>query len=128
VLVLVRHGESTANAAGLLLGRTDAQLTAKGRTQAASVRALLHVPVHSLRSSPLARARSTAALLDLDLPTEIDDRWIEVDYGEFEGQPLSDVPGARAWPRSTSASPRHATSSSAPAGRGPGRPMVTWSW
>jgi broad specificity phosphatase PhoE len=94
VLVLVRHGESTANAAGLLLGRTDAQLTEKGRSQAASVRALLHLPVHSLRSSPLARARSTAALLDLDLPTEIDDRWIEVDYGEFEGQPLSDVPAA----------------------------------
>ena len=99
MLVLVRHGESIANAAGLLLGRTDAELTEKGRAQAASVRALLHAPVHSLRSSPLARARSTAALLGLDLPTEIDDRWIEVDYGEFEGQPLSDVPAAvwREW-------------------------------
>jgi broad specificity phosphatase PhoE len=30
VLILVRHGESTANAEGLLLGRTDALLTENG--------------------------------------------------------------------------------------------------
>jgi broad specificity phosphatase PhoE len=92
MLILVRHGESTANAAGLLLGRTDAPLTEKGRAQAASVRRLLHAPVAQLRSSPLGRARDTAALLGLDAPVEIDDRWIEVDYGEYECQPLRDIP------------------------------------
>jgi broad specificity phosphatase PhoE len=92
VLILVRHGESTANAQGLLLGRTDVELTEEGRAQAASVRALLHAPVRSLRSSPLTRARTTAALLGYDVQIEIDDRWIEVDYGEFECQPLTDVP------------------------------------
>jgi broad specificity phosphatase PhoE len=96
VLILVRHGESTANAQGLLLGRTDAELTEAGMAQAAAVRRLLHHPVHALRSSPLSRARSTAALLDLMVPTEIDERWIEVDYGEFECQPLSDIP-AEVW-------------------------------
>jgi broad specificity phosphatase PhoE len=96
VLILVRHGESTANAEGLLLGRTDAVLTAKGRIQAAGVRHLLTTPIRTLRSSPLIRARTTADLLDLGLPTEIDDRWIEVDYGEFEAQPLSGVP-AEVW-------------------------------
>jgi broad specificity phosphatase PhoE len=96
VLILVRHGESTANAQGLLLGRTDAELTPKGRVQAAAVRRLLTTPVASLRSSPLKRARVTADLLGLDLVPEIDDRWIEVDYGEFEAQPLSDVP-ATVW-------------------------------
>ena len=36
MLILVRHGESVANAQGLLLGRTDAELTELGRTQAAA--------------------------------------------------------------------------------------------
>jgi probable phosphoglycerate mutase len=92
MLVLVRHGESTGNAQGLLLGRTDAQLTEKGRAQAGSVRHLLHAPVNALRTSPLARARDTAALLGLDRAAEVDARWIEVDYGEFECQPLRDIP------------------------------------
>jgi probable phosphoglycerate mutase len=92
VLLLVRHGESTANAQGLLLGRTDAELTDKGRDQATAVRRLLHDPVTQVRSSPLTRATDTAALLALEVPTELDARWIEVDYGEFECQPLRDVP------------------------------------
>jgi broad specificity phosphatase PhoE len=96
VLVLVRHGESVANAQGLLLGRTDAALTGTGRAQAAAVRPLLPGPVAELRSSPLARARDTAALLDLGLPLVIDERWVEVDYGEFECQPLRDIP-ATVW-------------------------------
>ena len=102
MLILVRHGESSANAQGLLVGRTDAALTELGRAQAASVHELLHGPVHSLRTSPLRRARNTAAALDLGLPAEVDDRWIEVDYGEYECQPLRDVPADvwREWRRS----------------------------
>jgi probable phosphoglycerate mutase len=102
MLILVRHGESSANAQGLLVGRTDAELTAKGRAQAASVRQLLGAPVHALRTSPLRRARDTATLLDLGVPVEVDARWIEVDYGEYECQPLRDVPADvwREWRRS----------------------------
>jgi broad specificity phosphatase PhoE len=92
MLILVRHGESEANAQGLLLGRTDVALTEKGRAQAASVRQLLHDPVNALRSSPLVRARNTAALLAIELPLVIDERWVEVDYGEYECQPLRDIP------------------------------------
>ena len=57
MLILVRHGESMANAQGLLLGRTDAELTETGRAQAAAVPSLLERPVVELRSSPLRRAR-----------------------------------------------------------------------
>jgi probable phosphoglycerate mutase len=96
VLILVRHGESTANAQGLLLGRTDAELTEAGRAQSVAVGELLPAAVLSLRTSPLARARTTAALLGLAVAPEIDDRWIEVDYGEFECQPLAEVP-AEVW-------------------------------
>jgi broad specificity phosphatase PhoE len=101
MLILVRHGESSANAQGLLVGRTDADLTEKGWAQAVSVRQLLSAPVLSLRTSPLRRARDTAAALDLGLPVEVDARWIEVDYGEYDCQPLSDVPADvwREWRR-----------------------------
>jgi broad specificity phosphatase PhoE len=92
VLILVRHGESEANAQGLLLGRTDAPLTEKGRAQAIAVRPLLTDPVRQLRSSPLGRARDTAALLQTDRAVEIDERWVEVDYGAYECQPLREVP------------------------------------
>ncbi len=44
VLVLVRHGQATANAAGLLLGRSDAPLTAEGRRQAEALGAYLAAP------------------------------------------------------------------------------------
>jgi probable phosphoglycerate mutase len=92
VLILVRHGESVANAQGLLLGRTDAELTETGRAQAAAVPTLLERPVVELRSSPLCRAVDTAELFGLGLPVIVDERWIEVDYGEFECQPLGDIP------------------------------------
>ncbi len=98
MLILVRHGESTANAAGLLLGRTDAPLTELGRAQAVAARNNLPERVSRLISSPLARARDTATLLEVGCPVEIDDRWIEVDYGEHEGKALRDVP-ADIWSR-----------------------------
>jgi broad specificity phosphatase PhoE len=98
VLILVRHGESVANAQGLLLGRTDAELTDSGRAQAVAARALVCDPVAEVRTSPLRRARDTAALLDLGVPATVDERWVEVDYGAFECQPLGDIP-AEVWQR-----------------------------
>jgi broad specificity phosphatase PhoE len=98
VLILVRHGESEANARGLLLGRTDAALTELGRAQVVAARALVRDPVADVRTSPLSRARDTAALLELAPPVTVDERWVEVDYGEFECQPLGDIP-AEVWQR-----------------------------
>ena len=51
-----------------------------------------------MRSSPLRRALDTAELLALAPPVTVDARWIEVDYGEFEGQPLGGIP-AEVWRR-----------------------------
>jgi probable phosphoglycerate mutase len=98
VLILVRHGESVANAQGLLLGRTDAELTDEGRAQAQRARSLLEGPVAEVRSSPLLRARDTADLLALGPPVTVDEAFIEVDYGEFECQPLGGIP-AEVWQR-----------------------------
>ncbi len=91
MLILVRHGESTGNAEGLLLGRIDAPLTDRGLAQARSLAPEMD-GVARVVSSPLARARATAEALGTGLPVEIDERWIEVDYGEFDGRPLGTVP------------------------------------
>ena len=97
MLIVVRHGQTEANAAGQLLGRTDVALTERGRAQAARVAVeLASLPVARVVSSPLVRARETAEAIGL--PVEVDDRWIELDYGEFEGRPFSDVP-AEEWAR-----------------------------
>ncbi len=91
MLVLVRHGQAEGNAAGVLLGRTDSPLTATGRAQAAALGRAIG-PVAALVTSPLARARDTAAALGLGVAAEVDERWIEVDYGELEGRALTAVP------------------------------------
>jgi broad specificity phosphatase PhoE len=95
MLILVRHGESTGNAAGLLLGRLDAPLTDRGLAQARTLGPSME-GVTRIISSPLARARDTADALGTGLPVEIDDRWVEVDYGELDGSPLGAVP-AEVW-------------------------------
>src|SRR5579884_3442596 len=97
MLYLVRHGRTEANAAGLLLGRMESLLTEDGRATVSAMRSLLGTPVR-LVSSPLGRARESAAALGTDLPVELDDRWVELDYGEYDGRRLTDVP-AEVWAR-----------------------------
>lgn len=97
MLIVVRHGQTEANAAGHLLGRSDVALTDLGRRQAERVAsALRHLDIERVVSSPLRRARETAESLGLELT--IDERWIELDYGAFEGLPISEVP-AEEWAR-----------------------------
>jgi broad specificity phosphatase PhoE len=102
VIILVRHGRTDVNARGLLLGRLDPPLDATGERQAKAVAAALS----SLRdprvvTSPLRRAVQTAEAVAAGLavaPT-VDDRWIELDYGDWDGLPLAEVPEStwRAW-------------------------------
>ena len=89
MLILVRHGRTRGNAAGLLQGRIDNPLDEVGILQAEQVAAAIG-PVDRVVSSSLSRARQTAAMFGM--PVTIDDRWIELDYGEADGRPLSDVP------------------------------------
>ena len=93
MLVIVRHGRTDHNAAGLLLGRLDPPLDPLGRDQAVALAAAIG-PVDRVIASPLQRATETAAAFGR--PIEIDERWIEVDYGAYDGMPLGEVP-AEAW-------------------------------
>jgi probable phosphoglycerate mutase len=95
-MLWVRHGETAVNAAGLLLGRGDPPLTALGHEQVAAT-AVLVAAAHPRRilTSPLGRARETAAILAAacgGIPVEVDERAIELDYGDWEGRRLSELP------------------------------------
>jgi len=99
VIVLVRHGRTDANARGLLLGRADPALDEEGRWQAARLAAAVG-PLDGARvvTSPLARCRQTAeTIIAANAPgvaLDVDERWIELDYGAFDGLGAGDVPAA----------------------------------
>lgn len=96
-LIIVRHGRTAFNAQGLLQGRADNPLDEVGHAQAAAVGDHLAPQLDAetmIISSPLVRARATAARIAerAGLDVVVDDRWIEVSYGVYEGVPQRDVP------------------------------------
>ena len=97
MIVLVRHGETTANRDQLLLGRADPPLTARGIRQAAALaRALARSEAPRLLTSPLTRAIQTAAAIGEATRTTpvVDPRLTELDYGEWDERPLTELPAA----------------------------------
>lgn len=89
MLILVRHGQTQANAEARVLGRADPPLTELGLRQATAMAAAVG-SVDRVVASPLARARQTAACFGV--PVEVDERWIELDFGEYDERLLTDVP------------------------------------
>lgn len=89
-LYLVRHGQTAFSARSVYSGQREIPLTAAGREQALRVGARLagaDADVDAVRSSPLSRARDTAAAIAAatGAPLAIDERLIEVGYGPLEG-------------------------------------------
>jgi probable phosphoglycerate mutase len=96
MLILVRHGRTSANAAGLLQGRVDNEIDEVGVQQADQIAAALSRSDQRpdlIVSSPLLRARQTAqASAELTgLEVSVDERWAELDYGDWDGRPISEV-------------------------------------
>ena len=88
MLFIVRHGRTAHNASGLLLGRIDPPLDELGRVQAVALAgAIGHVD--RVITSPLLRTQETAAAFGVE--PIIDERWIELDYGDFDGRPLGEI-------------------------------------
>lgn len=92
-LYVCRHGRTEANASGLLLGRADPELDEVGTVQAEAIARYVPDPA-LIVSSPLTRCRQTADAFGL--PVETDDRLIELDYGDFDLKPLSEI-SAETW-------------------------------
>lgn len=101
-VLLVRHGRSTANTAGVLAGRTPGvNLDERGETQAVELAARL-MPVHldAVVSSPLERTRQTAERLAAGREGtlfEVDERFTECDYGTWSGRPLKSLAEEPLW-------------------------------
>ena len=98
---VVRHGETEWSRARRHTGRTDVALTPRGRIQAGLLHgALDHLAPDRVLTSPLGRARDTAALAGFGSAVD-DERLLEWDYGDAEGRTTSEireeVPGWSVW-------------------------------
>ncbi len=88
MLILVRHGRTASNAAGLLQGRIDPPLDEVGEEQARFVAGSLPTPDRVI-SSPSQRAVQTASAFGIRVET--DQRYMELDYGDLDGSPVADI-------------------------------------
>ena len=102
-VILVRHGRTSANATGVLAGRSRGiRLDDVGTPQAERVGTrLAGVRLVGIVSSPLERCRQTAAAIAAAQPEKpkvtTDRGLLEVDYGEWTGRPLKDLAREKAW-------------------------------
>ncbi len=101
---LVRHGETAWNAELKLCGRTDVELNDAGRRQAERLgERLRRLPSSTIYTSPLKRTVETAEIIrdvaslprheasGVKPPLHVDDRIVELNYGEWEGKKFDEV-------------------------------------
>ena len=102
-VILVRHGRTTANASGVLAGRTaGVRLDETGAAQAQhTAERLAVVPLAAVVTSPLERCRQTArAILKAQQgsPVTASERGItECDYGTWQGRSLRELAKEPLW-------------------------------
>jgi probable phosphomutase (TIGR03848 family) len=102
-VILVRHGRTTANTAGILAGRTrGVRLDDTGVGQAErTAERLAVVPLVAVVTSPLERCRQTARAIvraQEGSPTTATERGItECDYGAWQGRPLKELAKEPLW-------------------------------
>ena len=98
--VLLRHGETPLSVERRFAGRGDIPLTETGRLQAkaAAQRLAARGGIQLIVTSPLQRARLTAEAVAAatGAPVEVDDGWIETNFGAWEG--LSYAEAMERWP------------------------------
>lgn len=100
---MIRHGPTAWTAERRIQGRIDIRLSPQGRAVVQGWRLPLSVPDGQgghrgladavWLSSPLARARETATLLarPSGATIAVDDRLVEIDYGDWEGRLRSEI-------------------------------------
>ncbi len=102
-VILVRHGRTTANAGGVLAGRTaGVGLDDTGRAQALRAAGrLAAVPLVAVVSSPLERCRQTAEILLAEQTgspaTPVEEAITECDYGQWQGRTLAELATEPLW-------------------------------
>ena len=93
-IILVRHGETEWNKEEVFRGRIDVKLNSTGLSQAEETgKALSGEAIQVVYTSPLSRAHDTARKIIhfQDAPVVIEDSFTDLDFGEWQGLPLSEV-------------------------------------
>ena len=88
MLYIMRHGKTDWNALHKLQGRTDIPLNDEGRLMAMKAREeYKDIDIDICYCSPLVRAFETAQIVlkDRCIPIIMDDRLVEMSFGEYEG-------------------------------------------
>ena len=101
-VILLRHGRSTSNTAGMLAGRSEGvDLDDKGREQAAGlIDRIGDLPIRAVVSSPMLRCRRTVEPLAEALclePRRSTTGSSEVDYGEWTGRKIGELVNEPLW-------------------------------
>lgn len=97
-IYLVRHGRTVLNAEGALRGHLDPELDAVGIHQVSVLADVLGwQDLRIVVSSPLRRATATASAVaeKVGLPVQVDERFIDRDYGEWAGRRPDEVVAAK---------------------------------
>ena len=94
MILLARHGETTANRERRFQGQLDVPLNETGREQArALAERVREEPLAALYASPLSRARETAEVVGaaIGLEPRLDDRLKEVHVGDWQERLKDDI-------------------------------------
>ena len=93
-VILVRHGETDWNRREIFRGRADIELNQRGREQAKTLAAAVeNLRIDAVYSSPLRRAVEAAEAMARahGIPVEIEQGFIDFDYGIWQGLPHDEV-------------------------------------
>jgi len=86
-IFLIRHGETEWNVKGVFRGRIDVPLSSVGVKQAEFLgKYLSGVDFEAIYSSPLKRALETAMAIARFQRGKVDDRLIDICYGDWKGK------------------------------------------
>ncbi|MEM7152717.1 MAG: histidine phosphatase family protein [Myxococcota bacterium] len=94
-VALMRHGQPEATAAGRCYGKLDVGLAKSGlaHVEACAEALRTHAAPSHIYASPRVRAVETAQVVRRGTAAEltIDERFAEIDFGEFEGQTYEEI-------------------------------------
>ncbi len=86
-LILIRHGATKSNEYGKYLGKTDESLSENGRQELRQkISEGWYPKAEFIAASPMKRCLETAELIYEGNPGFLTDKWMEIDFGRFEGK------------------------------------------
>lgn len=86
-LILIRHGATNSNECGKYLGQIDESLSEYGRQELRQkIREGWYSKAEFIAASPMKRCLETAEQIYQGNPGFLTEKWMEIDFGRFEGK------------------------------------------